>query len=150
LWPGCLWLYHCLPPKLKSLSLPASELQDKPTTIELIIYFGYWVIVLLIAGFKWYSGSLFDADYKYKRMMAKKQREAEAARRDSSALGGIEVLGGAGSSVNLEHKTAGLADKAKSGSSGGESDGVGASAVDGSKILLKEAEFQAPPRRGVD
>jgi hypothetical protein len=41
--------------------------------LQLTVYYSYWFIVICCAIYKWYSGSLFDADWKYKKEMKKKE-----------------------------------------------------------------------------
>ncbi len=47
--------------------------QDKPTYLQIIFYFSYWGLILAIGAYRWWRGSLFDADYKMTR-----QRKLEA------------------------------------------------------------------------
>jgi hypothetical protein len=80
---------------------PAHHLQDKPTFVEVMVYFGYWVIILCVAFYKWRTGSLFDADYKYKRQMAKQAK-----------LAGQEAAS-SGSDVDAEEKALAIVKGAK-------------------------------------
>ena len=52
---------------------------SQPCFIDAIFYLSYWLIVLSIGLWKWHSGSLLDADYKYKKMMKMKQREEKVS-----------------------------------------------------------------------
>lgn len=51
---------------------------DQPSLLEVIFYFAYWFLIIVLAVYKGFTGSLFDADYKYKRQMAKEAKEREA------------------------------------------------------------------------
>jgi hypothetical protein len=59
---------------------------DKPSPTELLVYFGYWLVVIGMFVFKWQRGSLFDADYKHKQQHG---REEE----DSSSDADVEAKG---------------------------------------------------------
>jgi hypothetical protein len=39
--------------------------------VQLTVYYSYWFIVICAAIYKWWNGSLFDADWKYKKEMKK-------------------------------------------------------------------------------
>jgi high-affinity iron transporter len=39
--------------------------QDKASPLEVIIYCGYWCIILAIMALRSWRGTLMDADYKY-------------------------------------------------------------------------------------
>jgi hypothetical protein len=61
--------------------------QSKPTPIILILYCGYWAIVLAVSFFKWRNGSLFESNAvaKRKRTALKLSRAAAAAERRAAA-----------------------------------------------------------------
>mmetsp|Transcript_10892 Transcript_10892/g.23475 ORF Transcript_10892/g.23475 Transcript_10892/m.23475 type:complete len:524 (+) Transcript_10892:94-1665(+) len=60
----------------------------KPTFIDVVFYLGYWLVVIAMGFYKYYRGTLFDADHKYNKAMKEKaKREAlERAKLGDSAL----------------------------------------------------------------
>jgi hypothetical protein len=50
--------------------------QSRPTPIILILYCFYWAVVITFVIIKWRNGSLFDADYKRKRVLLRLTRKA--------------------------------------------------------------------------
>ncbi|GFH09993.1 iron transporter Ftr1, partial [Haematococcus lacustris] len=71
-----LAIYTCCPKSHEFFSLMRAIFgyQDKPTFIEVMVYSGYWLLVFSAAAYKLWNGSLFDADYKHKREVAKAAR----------------------------------------------------------------------------
>ncbi|KAL6765919.1 iron permease FTR1 family-domain-containing protein [Haematococcus lacustris] len=71
-----LAVYTCCPKSHEFFSLMRAIFgyQDKPTFIEVMVYSGYWLLVFSAAAYKLWNGSLFDADYKHKREVAKAAR----------------------------------------------------------------------------
>lgn len=65
--------------------------QDKGTALCIILYFGYWLIVIGVFIFKWRKGTLFDADYKYTQAEKRRVEEEMAAAR-AAALDGTEIM----------------------------------------------------------
>jgi hypothetical protein len=47
----------------------------KPCFIDALFYLIYWLLVLCLGLYKWYNGTLSDADYKHKRMLRKQLEE---------------------------------------------------------------------------
>lgn len=45
----------------------------EPSFIQIAVYFGYWALVYISIVHKVWSGSMFDADYKYKKEMARER-----------------------------------------------------------------------------
>lgn len=100
---------------------------DRPSMIEITVYFGYWFIIICWGIFKYFTGSLFDADYKHKRML-KKQAKEEAMREQQLAEQ-LELVDGMdvkklpldlGTSTDLGSQTA---DHSSTGSGGNTSPG---------------------------
>lgn len=126
--------------------------QDRPTSLELIIYFCYWIVVILFVIYRWCNGTLLDAEAKHRK------REAAAA----AALGGKPVEG----EKDVEVGVAGLdevspkLESSSDGASGSGSDS-GACIDDGhhhglepSKSTVRRVEeavaqggTEAPPKR---
>jgi len=52
----------------------------KPCFIDALFYLIYWLLVLCLGLYKWYNGTLSDADYKHKRMLRKQLEEAANAK----------------------------------------------------------------------
>ena len=48
---------------------------SQPCFIDVIFYLSFWLFVLCLGLWKWQSGTLTDADFKYKRMMKKQMAE---------------------------------------------------------------------------
>ncbi|GFR40538.1 hypothetical protein Agub_g1111, partial [Astrephomene gubernaculifera] len=70
--------------------------QDKGTPVEVMSYACYWGLVFILAGLKAWQGTLFDADFKYKREQRKlakeaKRREAEAAAAEAAKVEALEA-----------------------------------------------------------
>lgn len=61
-WTVLMVAHHLTAHPNPCRTLPSS--QDKPTFIEVMVYGIYWVVIFAMAAYKWYTGSLFDADYK--------------------------------------------------------------------------------------
>ncbi|PNH12297.1 Plasma membrane iron permease [Tetrabaena socialis] len=79
--------------------------QDKGTPLEIIIYTCYWSLVLLIAAFKSWRGTLFDADYKHTREQRRLAKEAaKRAALDAQLVAPLEggaLAGGQGEGAGV-------------------------------------------------
>lgn len=66
--------------------------QDKGTFLEIIMYVSYWIIVVAIGAWRYWRGSLLDADYKYHRQQAKAAKEAAAKEAAEAAAADAGLL----------------------------------------------------------
>ncbi|KXZ41484.1 hypothetical protein GPECTOR_439g322 [Gonium pectorale] len=72
--------------------------QARGTPLTTISYCCYWGLVFIVIGYKWWRGSLLDADYKHKRQQkklakeAEKREEEEARRRAEEEAAGVASL----------------------------------------------------------
>ena len=65
---------------------------SQPCFIDVIFYLSYWFVILCMGLWKWQSGSLIDADYKYKKMMIKKKRLEEEEVRNNTSFKSENVI----------------------------------------------------------
>lgn len=94
--------------------------QDKGTPLEVIIYCCYWGLMIIIALFKLWRGTLFDADYKYTReqrrlkkeaaLKAKEEAEAAAAAAAAEGAAVAALEEGAGKGFEEDEVVKGEAD----------------------------------------
>lgn len=88
--------------------------QDKATFLEIMMYVSYWIIVIAIALWRWWRGSLLDADYKYHRQQAKLAKAAAARAKAEEAAADAELL------ALEEAKPAEVEEGGKEGREGGQ------------------------------